>query len=107
MIAQVGISGAQKWRRWDDGAGEALRYGQRPLDPGRTCLAEAVLAIVDWRGAPLTNSSQKPLPRVVPKRLRPPVMTLERLDSPVPRHVHDLEEVGTMLERRRDKARTQ
>jgi hypothetical protein len=35
MIAQAGISGAQKWRRWDDRAGEALRYGQRPLDPRR------------------------------------------------------------------------
>jgi hypothetical protein len=42
--------------------------------------------------------SQKPIACMIAERLRPPVVSLERLDPAVPRHIHDLEDVGAVLE---------
>jgi hypothetical protein len=51
--------------------------------------------------------SKERLTRVLLERLGTPIISLKRADLPVPGHVHDAENVGSMMQSGRDKARAQ
>ena len=53
------------------------------------------------------HCSEKILSGVVAERARAPIISFERFDAAVARHVHHFEQIGAMLERAGDKARAQ
>jgi hypothetical protein len=49
------------------------------------------------KSAASTALSEKPVARMIAERLGAPVITLQRLDAAMPRHVHDFEKLSAVL----------
>ena len=65
------------------------------VSPARARLGSCAPA----RPQPGAPALQEASPRMLLERLRAPVVAFERLQRPVARHVHDLEQIGAVLER--------